>query len=86
MEAEKHSSGGLSSNVIPFNIKSYRIVLIGHNDEIVYVRKFNSIDDRHAINIAENMYNDLELDLWEETRHVKNMPARRCHSRPKLGV
>ena len=51
--------------------------MIGHNDEVIYIRKFCALDDKRAITIAENMHNGLEVDLWQDERYVKNFPAQK---------
>ena len=67
------------NNVVNLNLRTYKLMLIGSNDEIVYIREFQALSDQRASNIAENMYIGLELDLWEKDRYIKNIPAdRRC--------
>ena len=67
------------NNVINLNLRTYKLMLIGSNDELVYIREFQALSDQRASNIAENMYIGLELDLWEKDRYIKNIPAeRRC--------
>ena len=77
MEHKICSNTEYKNNVISIRQKSYRIILIGHNDEVIYIRKFCALDDKRAITIAENMYNGLEVDLWQDERYVKNFPAQK---------
>lgn len=79
MKTQLDDASFRESNVVNLNLRMYKIVMIGPNNEIVYVREFHASSDQRASNIAENMYNGLELDLCEKDRYVKNMPAeRRC--------
>lgn len=63
----------LNSDIV--EIKTYRIVMFSKYEELVYTSKFASNSDKNAITIAENMYSGLELDLWEGSRHIINIPA-----------
>jgi hypothetical protein len=77
METQLRDDNFHGSNVIKLELKLYKVVFIGINDEIVYIREFHAPSDQRACNIADNMYNGLELDLWEDDRYIKNIPAER---------